>query len=99
MQQLKLKLYIAGQSVRSDAAVINLKRLLQERVSVDYVLNVIDVIDEPAQAEEDSILATPTLIKSSPAPVRRIIGDLSDREALLVGLDLAQMQITEILKT
>lgn len=99
MHQLNLKLYIAGQSVRSEAAVRNLKSLLQERVNSDFTLTVIDVIADPAQAEEDSILATPTLIKAAPAPVRRIIGDLSDREALLAGLDLLHKQKPEILRT
>lgn len=88
MSQLSLKLFIAGHSVRSDIAVRNLKRVLDETTGPGYVLKIIDVTTDPSLAEEYSILATPTLIKIEPHPMRRIIGDLSDREALVKGLDL-----------
>jgi circadian clock protein KaiB len=89
MSQLSIKLYVAGESVRTDSAVRNLKQLLDESVGSCYELKIIDVTTYPALAEKDSILATPTLIKTHPAPQRRIIGDLSNKEALLLGLDLA----------
>lgn len=88
MNQLTLKLFIAGESIRSETAVRNLKRVLDETVGPHYELKIIDVTKHPSMAEDESILATPTLIKVVPDPQRRIIGDLSDREALLKGLDL-----------
>ena len=88
MNQLTLKLFIAGESIRSESAARNLKRVLDETVGPDYDLRIIDVTKHPSMAEDESILATPTLIKVVPSPQRRIIGDLSDREALLKGLDL-----------
>ncbi|MBX2886251.1 MAG: circadian clock KaiB family protein [Granulosicoccus sp.] len=88
MNRLSLRLYIAGDSVRSEAAARNLRRLLDEIVGSDYELKIVDVIRAPAQAEQALVLATPTLIKYQPLPVRRIIGDLSDRDALFSGLDL-----------
>lgn len=88
MSRISLKLFIAGDSVRSDSAVKNLKHVLDDIAGCDYELTIIDVLEEPQLAEEEFVLATPTLIKSEPNPQRRIIGDLSDREALLLGLDL-----------
>lgn len=95
MRQISLKLYIAGNSVRSDTAVRNLKQLLDETVGSDYELLIIDVLLQPHLAEEEFVLATPTLIKTQPNPQRRIIGDLSDRDSLIMGLDLMSHEPAE----
>ena len=83
-----LKLYVTGETPRSQAAVKNLNKILREAYKGTYALEVIDVIKWPKLAEEDKILATPTLIKILPPPVARIIGDLCDKEKVLLGLDL-----------
>lgn len=82
-----LKLYVTGVTPRSQAALKNLEKILDEDYKGVYSLKVIDVIKQPQLAEDDKILATPTLIKILPPPVARIIGDLSDREKVLLGLD------------
>jgi circadian clock protein KaiB len=83
-----LKLYIAGNTPNSARALKMLKDILEKEWQGVYALKVIDVLKNPQLAEEDKILATPTLTKVLPPPVRKIIGDLSDREKVLVGLDL-----------
>lgn len=83
-----LKLYVTGQTANSQKAIENLKKVLEMELKGAYTLKVIDVLKSPQLAEEDKILATPTLTKILPAPVRKIIGDLSDREKVLLGLDL-----------
>lgn len=83
-----LKLYVAGNTPNSSRALQTLKNILENEYQGVYTLKVIDVLKNPQLAEEDKILATPTLSKILPPPVRRIIGDLSDRERVLVGLDL-----------
>jgi len=83
-----LKLYIAGQTSRSQRAVRNLNVTCEKLLDDQYDLAVIDVLEHPELAEEDKILATPTLIRLSPPPMRRVIGDLSDTEKVLIGLDL-----------
>ena len=83
-----LKLYITGQTPRSLAAIANLRKLCEEELRDVYEMVVIDVLERPQLAEDEQILATPTVIKSLPPPIRRIIGDLSDRERVLLGLDL-----------
>jgi circadian clock protein KaiB len=88
MDKLLLKLYITGQTTRSETAIANLKQIFQQDLADQYELVVVDVLEKPQLAEDERILATPTLIKELPAPVRRIIGDLSDREQVLLGLDL-----------
>ena len=82
-----LKLYVTGMTPRSQTALKNLKKILNEDYKGVYSLKVIDVVKQPRLAEDDKILATPTLIKILPPPVARIIGDLSDREKILLGLD------------
>ena len=82
-----LKLYVTGVTPRSQAALKNIKKILSEAYKGAYSLKVIDVMKHPKLAEDDKILATPTLIKILPPPVARIIGDLSDREKILLGLD------------
>ncbi|AZB72846.1 circadian clock protein KaiB [Synechococcus elongatus] len=83
-----LKLYVAGNTPNSVRALKTLKNILEVEFQGVYALKVIDVLKNPQLAEEDKILATPTLAKVLPLPVRRIIGDLSDREKVLIGLDL-----------
>ena len=83
-----LKLYVTGETSRSLSALKNLKKILSEDYKGAYSLKVVDVLKHPKLAEDDKILATPTLIKILPPPVARIIGDLMDREKVLLGLDL-----------
>ena len=90
-----LKLYIAGNTHSSKKALLTLKTILEERFNGIYALKVIDVKENPQLAEEDKIMATPTLSKVLPPPVRKIIGDLSDREKVLIGLDLLYDEIRE----
>ncbi len=90
-----LKLYVAGNTPNSMRALNNLLDILQTEVKGVYALKVIDVLKNPQLDEEDKILATPTLAKILPPPVRRIIGDLSDRERVLIGLDLLYEELSE----
>lgn len=83
-----LKLYIAGKGARAEAAVANLRQLCDNELRGQYELEVIDVLENPERAEQAKILATPTLIKQLPPPLRRVIGDLTDKEKLLLGLDV-----------
>jgi circadian clock protein KaiB len=85
---VKLRLYVAGQTPKSLAALANLNRICGEHLSGKYALEVIDLIKDPQLAQGDQILAIPTLVRSLPVPIRKIIGDLSDTERVLVGLDL-----------
>jgi circadian clock protein KaiB len=90
-----LKLYVAGNTPNSVRALKTLKNILEEEFHGVYALKVIDVMKNPQLAEEDKILATPTLSKVLPPPVRKIIGDLSDREKILIGLDLLYEEIRD----
>ncbi|MBW4625023.1 MAG: circadian clock protein KaiB [Brasilonema octagenarum HA4186-MV1] len=90
-----LKLYVAGNTANSVRALNTLKNILEQEFQGVYALKVIDVLKSPQLAEEDKILATPTLSKILPPPVRRIIGDLSDRERVLIGLDLLYEELSE----
>ena len=83
-----LKLYITGQTSRSHRAIRNLHLTCEKLLAGKYDLIVIDVLEHPELAEEDKVLATPTLIRMSPPPLRRVIGDLSDTKQVLLGLDL-----------
>ena len=83
-----LRLYVAGQTPKSLAAFDNLKRLCEERLIGRYNIEVIDLLKNPRLAKDDQILAIPTLVRKLPLPVRRIIGDLSNTERVLMGLDL-----------
>jgi len=83
-----LKLYVTSQTANSAKAIENLKDVLKNGLGDIYKLKVIDVVKNPQLAEEDKILATPALVKVLPPPVRKIIGDLSDKEKVLLGLDL-----------
>lgn len=90
-----LKLYVAGNTPNSVRALKMLKNIMEQEFQGVYALKVIDVIKNPHLAEEDKILAIPTLSKVLPLPVRRIIGDLSDREKVLIGLSLFYEKIQE----
>ena len=90
-----LKLYVAGNTPNSMRALKTLKEILETEFQGVYALKVIDVLKNPQLAEEDKILATPTLAKILPPPVRRIIGDLSDREKVLIGLDLLYDELSD----
>ncbi len=90
-----LKLYVAGNTPHSIQALRTLKNILEQEFQGIYTLKVIDVLKSPQLAEEDKILATPTLSKTLPPPVRKIIGDLSDREKVLIGLDLLCGELSE----
>lgn len=83
-----LKLYITGQTPNSIRALENLKKICEEELDEEYEIRVIDILKEPQLAEDDKIIATPTLVKFLPPPMGKIIGDLSDREKCLLGLDL-----------
>jgi circadian clock protein KaiB len=85
---IELRLYVAGETPRSLAALSNLRRLCEERVHGKYRLEVVDLLKYPKLARGDQILAVPTLVRRLPPPMRKIIGDLSNREKLLIGLDL-----------
>lgn len=87
-QKMLLRLYVAGQTPKSLAALANLKKLCDRHAPQGYQIEVIDLIKNPQLAQGDQILAIPTLVRSLPEPVRKIIGDLSDTERVLVGLDL-----------
>jgi circadian clock protein KaiB len=86
----ELKLYVAGQTERSIRAFANLKRICEEHVKSKYRIEVIDLLKNPHLARGDQILAIPTLVRKLPVPMRKIIGDLSNTERVLVGLDLRQ---------
>ncbi len=90
-----LKLYVAGNTPNSVRALKTLKDVLEDEFKGVYALKVIDVLKNPQLAEEDKILATPTLSKVLPPPVRKIIGDLSDREKVLIGLDLLYEEMSQ----
>ncbi len=83
-----LRLYIAGQTPKSVKAITNLKKICEENLQGRYKLEVIDLYQSPQLAQGEQIIAVPTLIKKLPPPLRRIIGDMSNTERVLVGLDL-----------
>lgn len=90
-----LRLYVAGQTPKSLQAFANLKRICEEHLAGRYRIEVIDLLLQPQLAKGDQILALPTLVRKLPEPVRKIIGDLSDTERVLVGLDLRPRGLTE----
>jgi circadian clock protein KaiB len=85
---VRLRLYVAGQTPKSLAAISNLKRICSEHLDDKYELEVIDLMKNPQLAQGDQILAIPTLVRSLPTPIRKIIGDLSNVDRVLVGLDV-----------
>ena len=88
MSKMILKLYVTGKTAKSERAISNLKALIQNEMEDSYELIVIDVLERPQLAEDEKIIATPMLIKELPPPIKRIIGDLSNKEKMLLGLDL-----------
>jgi len=84
----ELRLYVAGQTRRSRTALSNLKRICEEHLQERYSIEVIDLLEQPQLSRGDQILAIPTLVRKLPKPMRKIIGDLSDTERVLIGLDL-----------
>ena len=84
----ELRLYVAGQTPRSLTAFANLKQICEGHLKGRYRIQVIDLVEKPQLSKGDQILAIPTLVRKLPEPVRKIIGDLSDTEQVLVGLDL-----------
>ncbi|MDB6018388.1 MAG: circadian clock protein KaiB [Pedosphaera sp.] len=85
----QLRLYVAGQTPKSMAALTNLRKICEEHLQ-DYTLEVIDLLKQPQLAHGDQILAIPTLVRKLPTPMKKIIGDLSNTERVLVGLDLRE---------
>jgi circadian clock protein KaiB len=81
-------LYIAGQTPKSVTALVNLKKICEEHLAGLYRIEVVDLLEKPQLAHGDQILAIPTLIRKLPTPMRKIIGDLSNTERVLIGLDL-----------
>jgi circadian clock protein KaiB len=84
----QLRLYVAGQTPKSIAAFSNLKQICEDHLKGQYRIEVIDLVERPLLSRGDQIVAIPTLVRKLPVPVRKIIGDLSDTEKVLVGLDL-----------
>ena len=84
----ELRLYVAGQTSKSIAAFSNLKKLCEEHLQGQYRIEVIDLLENPALAKGDQIFAIPTLVRKLPEPIKKIIGDLSNKERVLVGLNL-----------
>jgi circadian clock protein KaiB len=83
-----LRLYVAGQSPKSVRAVENLRRVCEEHLAGRYTIELVDLMANPQLARADEIIAVPTLVRKLPEPIRRIIGDLSDTEKVLIGLQL-----------
>jgi len=84
----ELRLYVAGKTEKSVKALTNLKRYCEEHLKGQYKIEVIDLLEKPQLAEGDQILAIPTLVRKVPEPIRKIIGDLSNEEKVLVGLNI-----------
>lgn len=91
-RMLELRLYVAGQTPKSLAALANLKRICAQHLDGQYTLQVIDLVKTPQLAQNDQILAIPTLVRKLPEPIRKIIGDLSDENKVLVGLNLLETE-------
>jgi circadian clock protein KaiB len=89
---IELRLYVAGQTPKSLSAISNLKKLCADHLAKKYRIEVIDLIKNPALARDHQIVAIPTLVRSLPIPISKIIGDLSNTERVLVGLDIRKPQ-------
>ena len=87
----QLRLYVAGQSARSIAAISNLKRLCEAHLGGRYAIEVVDLLEQPHLAKADDILAIPTLVRRLPPPLRKIVGDLSNIDRVLLGLDIVKL--------
>jgi circadian clock protein KaiB len=91
-QTWELKLYVAGKTAKSVAALKNLERYCTEHLEGKYKIEVIDLLEKPQLAEGDQIFAIPTLVRKVPVPIRKIIGDLSNEEKVLVGLNIVPVK-------
>ena len=96
-KQWELRLYIAGTTPKSMTALSNLKKYCEEHLQGQYRIEVIDLLINPQLAEGDQIFAIPTLVRKVPEPIRKIIGDLSDKEKVLVGLNIRPVEINPAL--
>ena len=90
MKQIMLRLYITGTTPRSMKAIENLKTVFKGELEAKVDFQIIDVLENPEAAENEKIIATPTLIKEIPLPIRRLIGDLSDKDRVLLGLEISE---------
>lgn len=90
----RLRLYVAGQTPRSISAFTNLKKICDEHLQGRYEIEIVDLLQKPQLARGDQILAIPTLVRRLPAPVKKIIGDLSNTDRVLVGLDLRSAPVS-----
>jgi circadian clock protein KaiB len=93
-ERMELRLYVAGQTSRSLAAIDNLRRICEQKLKGRYTIEVIDLVQSPQLARADQIVAIPTLVKKLPPPLRRIIGDLSNSERVLIGLETRPVDST-----
>jgi circadian clock protein KaiB len=91
----ELRLYVAGQTARSATALANLKRICELHLQGKYNIELVDVLKNPRLAQGDQILALPTLVRKLPEPIKKIIGDLSNEERVLIGLDLRPIRREE----
>ena len=91
----ELRLYVAGKNARSLAAFANLQKICEEHLAGRYSIEVIDLLEKPQLAEGDQIVALPTLVRRLPEPIRKIVGDLSNTERVLVGLQLRPRLVAE----
>jgi len=93
VSNIKHRLYVAGRNRLSEAAISNLQSICENDLGGEYEMEVIDVLERPQLAEDERILATPTVVKNLPLPLRSVVGDLSDRERVIVGLDIQHVVI------
>lgn len=93
--QYILKLYVTGMTPRSMKAITNIKEICEEHLKGRYELEIVDIFQQPVLAKGEQIIAAPTLIKKLPLPLRRFIGDMSDEEKILLGLDLRPKKVGE----
>ena len=91
-ETFELRLYVAGQTPKALRAFANLRKICDEHLAGRYSIEVVDLLEDPQLGKGDQILALPTLVRRLPAPIKKIIGDLSNTERVLVGLDLRQRQ-------
>jgi circadian clock protein KaiB len=91
-ETFELRLYVAGQTPKAQRAFANLRKICDEHLAGRYSIEVVDLLEDPQLGKGDQILALPTLVRRLPAPIKKIIGDLSNTERVLVGLDLRQRQ-------
>ena len=91
-ETFELRLYVAGQTPKAQRAFANLRKICDEHLAGRYTIEVVDLLEDPQLGKGDQILALPTLVRRLPAPIKKIIGDLSNTERVLVGLDLRQRQ-------